>query len=351
MFDSEHIMQGHKMNLTMNEDWIGNKYIYLDWNVYKYMREPRKDKRDAEMIRLVNRLKVKYRFPYSIAHIKDRSSRFKAEYFRDVEEDFSFAESINERFMLVSGKEIERPEMIVICKLPMIECFNEYLNPTPNGGIIDNYEQDSLNFKNFLVDMSKVSRDHPLFDYIVKHNNVMSSDTLQEFITDLFPEIINSKDLYENLRAYANRLDINELLRRGDMALDTRLLLDQLLYYMAPMINSFKDDEDALANKWKNIVARWHKQTSCGEDTARILKDGYVLLDFHPLFNDKLKKNKNTLDNIIRDADHCFFASKAVYYVSEDERTRKKTKLIYKAYGIKTKVVSIEEFLSIFEPI
>ncbi len=68
----------------------------------------------------------------------------------------------------------------------------------------------------------------------------------------------------------------------------------------------------------------------------------------HPMFHDKLKKNKNTLSNIVRDSSHVDYASEANYFVSEDVQTRKKTKFLYDVYGIKTKIVSEEEFISNF---
>ena len=74
---------------------------------------------------------------------------------------------------------------------------------------------------------------------------------------------------------------------------------------------------------------------------------GYVLLDMHPLFKkEKLKKKKNTLDNIIRDGNHCYYASKAKYFVSEDEGVRKKVSFLYEVYGIKTNVKSEQEFMN-----
>lgn len=68
----------------------------------------------------------------------------------------------------------------------------------------------------------------------------------------------------------------------------------------------------------------------------------------HPLFGEKLKKNKNTLDNIIRDGNHVYYASEADFFVSEDETTRKKTSFMYEAFDIRTKVVSEKEFLSCY---
>lgn len=73
------------------------------------------------------------------------------------------------------------------------------------------------------------------------------------------------------------------------------------------------------------------------------------MLDFHPLFSEKLKANKNTLDNIIRDSNHVYYASEAEYFISEDKNTRVKTKFIYEVFDIATKVVSEKEFLEIID--
>ena len=127
-----------------------------------------------------------------------------------------------------------------------------------------------------------------------------------------------------------------------------RGLLDSLLYYMSPLIDSFSENEAELVGKWAGIVTVWFKQANSNPSREQLLKEGYLLLDFHPLFNDKLKKGKNTLDNIVRDGNHCFYASKAKYFVSEDEKTRRKTSFMYKAFGIDTKVVSIDEFMKNF---
>ena len=69
----------------------------------------------------------------------------------------------------------------------------------------------------------------------------------------------------------------------------------------------------------------------------------------HPLFKEKMKKGKNTLDNIIRDGNHCFYASNGQFFISEDEYTRRKTSFLYGTYNIKTKVVSESDFMNHFE--
>ncbi len=96
-----------------------------------------------------------------------------------------------------------------------------------------------------------------MYDFLKMHNEEMSSENLQEFLMDLFGHIFDDVNVYREFRTYANKLDVKELYNKGDMSLDTRLLLDRQLYYLAPMIDSLKDDEKTLAGKWKSIVRRW----------------------------------------------------------------------------------------------
>jgi len=52
------------MNINVNTEHIYDKYIYLDWNVFKYMKNNREDKMDLdkEFFEAVLKLKKKYRF-------------------------------------------------------------------------------------------------------------------------------------------------------------------------------------------------------------------------------------------------------------------------------------------------
>lgn len=51
---------------------------------------------------------------------------------------------------------------------------------------------------------------------------------------------------------------------------------------------------------------------------------------------------------MVRDGNHAYYVSEACYFVSEDGHTREKTQFLYDVYGIKTKVVSEEEFINHF---
>ena len=116
-----------KLNITINNSWQNKKYIYLDWNVFKYMSSPRSDKGniDIDMLNMVKKLKSKYIFPYSEGHIKDRSSRFKAEYRAEVEKDLEFVKTITDDYLLISRSQIPdvniRQKEIIIVKKPMLD--------------------------------------------------------------------------------------------------------------------------------------------------------------------------------------------------------------------------------------
>ncbi len=56
---------------------------------------------------------------------------------------------------------------------------------------------------------------------------------------------------------------------------------------------------------------------------------------------------KNKPSNLNRDMLHVLFGSKARFFVSNDVKTRKKAKITYRALNIKTKVLSLEEFIYI----
>ena len=310
------------------------------------MSSPRSDKGniDIDMLNMVKKLKSKYIFPYSEGHIKDRSSRFKAEYRAEVEKDLEFVKTITDDYLLISRSQIPdvniRQKEIIIVKKPMLEYFDAYIKMPKT----ESAKADRMEFEDFTVDMSAVATDHPLYEYLKENGGRVTPSGLNDFVNGLLDYIFDDINVYKRLRSYIKTLDVEKILNQP-MECMARLQADRLLYYMAPMIEYKDDDEKALAGKWKGICERWFSMNGkpCFEE---LIKQGYTLLDLHPLFNDKMKKGKNTLDNIVRDGSHCYYASNAKYFVSEDDRTRKKADFMYRAFGVNTKVMSESEFLN-----
>lgn len=313
----------------------------MDWNVIKYMKEPRLNKGglDEEFKNTVFKLKKKYKFPYSFAHIKDRANRYSKEHYDKVREDFEFAETVNDTICVGINKDLP-----ILVKEPMQTCFNEYLSESPKEL---SFADGSFPFS-FNVNMDKIDKTHPMYEFLREQSGEISGKSLDEFLQELYGVIFQDNSKYKNLRDYINNFDF-EYGMDQEYSFGEIIYLDRLLYHLFPFLDSFKDDESTLLKKWTDIADHWFSFNNTELRRDLLLIQGYSLLDMHPLFKEKLKKGKNTLDNIIRDGNHCFYASEAQYFVSEDENTRVKTAFLYKAYGIRTKVVSEQEFLNCFQ--
>ena len=82
--------------VDMNQIW-DKDYIYLDWNVIKYIKEPRADKEklDCDVYQIISKLNKKYVVPFSEAHIEDRCNNYKEEYLPLIEDDLQFVSRLS----------------------------------------------------------------------------------------------------------------------------------------------------------------------------------------------------------------------------------------------------------------
>lgn len=326
--------------MKSNETLINAKYVYLDWNVFKYMKEPRKDKKelDLQFKETVIKLKKKYKFPFSFAHIRDRANHYSKEYYDKVREDFDFVKKISESVCV--GVHESTPTLGIES---IQERFEDYLIEI---------KSENFNIKNTFpfslkVDVAKIDKEHPMYEFLEEREGIMTSNGMETFLQELYQAIFQDVGKYKKLRSFANKFDLESNLNQS-YSYDEGLYLERLICHLYPFLSSFQDDVETLKKKWPKIAERWFSINNKDLSKDLLLIQGYTLLDMHPLFNEKLKKGKNTLDNILRDGNHCFFASKANYFVSEDDQTRTKVSFLYDVYGIKTKVVSEYEFLNYF---
>ena len=327
-------------------DIIDSPYIYIDWNVVKYMKEPRSNciRMDNECRETIYKLKRKYKFPFSEAHIQDRASKFREEYRDKVIEDFMFFGGISDN--LVIGRCEEKDKFIMQYYNPM-KMFNDEVEKIENKVKQDNLYTPQGTFQ---ADMSKIGEDHPLYEMLKANNGLYTPTAMNDYIEKMFDKIFSDANEYKRFRNYIGKVNIdkNELLNQqsnlGDM------LYAQYLYnHMQEFVKSMQYNREELKQNWENITKEYLSMSSTTNlSKEKSLIQGYMLLEMHPIFYDQLKNKKNTLDNIRRDAMHVYYASEAKYFISEDLHTREKTKFLYEVYNIKTKVVSEEEFLEYF---
>lgn len=329
------------MNATVNPDEVNDPYIYLDWNVFKYMKNNRSKYKelDEEFSKLIDKIKKRYRIPISPAHIKDRMSRFSETYIEDVREDFAFVDSVCEGYFI--GNIPNKNDQLGLVKADIKNCYVDYMNEKEN---LENDESFASFISDCVINPNSVSSSHPMYYYLKDNQgNVKDFDT---FLEKMYKDIFNETGTYANLRDYIRQFEID---KAEFHVLNLREIceLDRLLYHITPFLLSFKyDSVEQLCNNWKYIANRFLSYNTSNPAMEKLLIHGYTLLDMHPLIKkEKLKKKKNTLDNIIRDGSHCYYASKANYFVSEDEAIRDKMSFLYSAYDIKTKILSEQELL------
>lgn len=71
----------------------------------------------------------------------------------------------------------------------------------------------------------------------------------------------------------------------------------------------------------------------------------FELLDLFGFWKDQFTFKSNYAR--LWDANHAFFASICNYFVSDDRRTREKTKVVYQLYNIKTNIISSKELINL----
>lgn len=318
------------------------KYIYLDWNVVKYLRENRNgaEFHDKELETLLCKLKNRYIFPFSIYHVKDRLSNYNPDYEKEVSEDLAFFENLAEKNCVVWSNS---KDDIELTKVPILNCRSEMEKEKKKKLPIQSMTRLMPEIS---VDMTKIDRSHPMYEFLEAHQAKLNGQLMQELLESFYESIFDDGILYKKFRNYVNDHK-KELL---NPPVENRCDLLSFFYrYCAPYIRSFDYSEKKLEENWKNIAESWFMLSYGSEIPFPVLlSNGYILLEGHPLFYDKINKSKNNLSNISRDANHLYFASKAEYLISEDEHFRKKAKFLYQVYSIKTKVVSVTEFLEKF---
>lgn len=308
------------------------RYIYLDWNVIQYIKHEKVvDGRfnAVEFKSFMQHLKSRYVFPASEGHLKDLSATFEKNLLY-IEEDLSFLNEISEGFMLgVLPNESLKP-----VKADIKAEFEKIQNES------EVEPEFSIEGGSYQVDMDKLSRKSLFRPFLDKNSGVLDATVIVDFLQMMWDSMDDS-DIYKSLR---NEV---ELLHKTVPSQDT-IIKKERPYFKR--IEAFFDigkinSVDELEEKFKGIQSSF-----LAIDGRRLenmtkgqkIENAYALLDFSPLFRDKINK-KNRPGNMYRDLKNFFFASDAKYYVTEDDATYKKSKFVARLLGLPVRVVKMDE--------
>lgn len=163
------------------------------------MKEPRTDKGeiDKQFKELVFKLKNKYKFPFSYAHIRDRANRYSKEHYEKVKQDLEFVESISDSICV----EIYLGEP-VLYKVDIQDCFEDYISED----YISKEEKNTLNIStsfqfSYKVDMQKIDKNHPMYDFLLESNGMIDAKGMDEFLQNMYQFIFSDAVRYKKFVA------------------------------------------------------------------------------------------------------------------------------------------------------
>lgn len=308
------------------------KYIVFDWNVIQYIKNSRtRNDCDRQLSDLLPILKKKYYFPFCEVHLRDLKTSYIQSHFEMVNNDLEFLENLSQGIGLIKKNE---EKCLAKCSL---KTYFDYIlsEEIPDIKLIPKINSISK------IDVDKLDLDNPLKPLLDKTDGVLYPYAFYLWLEEKFKTFFTEKDDYKNLRNYVQKIknDLYSISTNDQYG-------KQLVEHVTPFFESLEiTNIEELASVWKSVVDSWLKLnfSQASPNLELTLLISYALLDFQPCFHEKIK-NKNKLDNLVRDAKMIYYASSSEFFVTEDSSCYKKAKFIFSVYGIKTKVVKIEEF-------
>ena len=172
------------------EEVCGRKYIYLDWNVFKYIKEPRTEyeELDKSVKEIVIRTRNKYVYPFSEAHLRDRVNKYKPAYREKVEEDLSFVENISEGYCLAY-----RPDngWIQPIKQSITEVFEQIISLQDKPLDLSAVYPDMVPFE---VNNNEFENDELLSKFLPEEKVALDRNKMGEFVERIFWECFAQKN-------------------------------------------------------------------------------------------------------------------------------------------------------------
>lgn len=284
---------------------LKDKFIYLDWNVFKYL----KDNKESEFSKRVNSIKENFKVPYSFAHLCDLQKNYNSTTEKFVRSDLEFLEKCSEGYMI--------------------------------GIFEDDY------------DLSNENDIYGKFDEVSKFNKLDTSYNLPKDQIDkitLEIENIGFKEFFKGKECLFP-LVIKQALSRFNA--------DYKLYKLHRdfILNSFSESEEGKLfdelkgelldpNKFKQCVDLFLKYSAMKNTESMRIGVGYCLLDYNRNYKEKITK-KSHFPNIYNDGEHLKCAKHSEMYITLDRATKEKSQYLFKVFEINTPIYTIDDFLKI----
>lgn len=328
-------------------------YIYLDSNAFWVMKPTDKDF-DEDFRDTVERLRGRFKFPFSKAHFLDIAVSDQPGNEANVERDLAFLAQVSQRYAVVFDHGIAKPP----------EEFDPTPGPVSGGGLpwvvrgqFDDVaaeyrnmpkafpEEPSFRFEgtSHEVNLNKLHKPHPLKRLLQAAGGVFSPEILQVYAQELW-------DGRDNPGTYRT---FRECVSKACESLGAKgtLLGPEGVEGLAPlkalMTARTPEEVTPLLLEATDALCSINGQRLNGLLWPDRLVRAYHLLDFHAEMWEPVNK-KNRPSNMGVDSEHLVHAAGMKHLVTCDQGFAKKAKVVFSAFGIRTRVSDVSGFKAIF---
>jgi hypothetical protein len=318
-----------------------NAYIYLDWNVFKYIKSPRNDNNyesDVEFSGLINKLSNKYIIPFSEGHLADLMVSWSEENKNKVDSDLDLIKKITkEQYIKIHENNFDFYTVDPVIGFYRYKSEVEE-HPTDNPSI--NISGNPLS-----IDTSLLHSDELLAPFIKENNGTLDPITFHTFLLHVRNNI-DDPNYYNLFRE--NIFKLNERFSNRDTVIDKN---SEYFKSILPLLNFTLETDESII---KNTILSVGQSLGyiSGYDFNQIslprkIQILYGILDFNFHLKEKVNKKNKPL-NMHRDGLNLINALYARYYVTEDRNTKIKSEIVLKALEQKLPVLTMKELLHRF---
>lgn len=320
--------------------------VYFDWNVLSQIKNG-----EHKELREIIFDNEKLFIPFSTSHIGDILSSFKeTETQKDyIESDLNFiSELTKDKCLMNTGKDV-----VLDYYLPK-ELFEQRIeeknlfNDISLDGLMNIFEQDDLT-KNMGKSLINLLKSIPLEE---SFKQAFESPESAEQMQKMFPGLKENPTMEGFFKSFSKmNLNLNE----SDGYQELRKTIQGGLGINRDKIFDSNDPYKIIDGRYKQIGTSPNQFIDNSQNAPKWFNEianEYLVLDMHGYQEDKVnikKGRKETFKNTTEDAFHAAFATICNFYVINDNKSYKKTKLIYEKLGINTIVLKPSEFVEHYQ--
>lgn len=315
--------------------------IYLDWQIFQYIKSPRKNNKYDELLRfIIQNHSPETVFPYSVAHLNDLYNAFKksGEITTFIKEDLDLIRNSCDSVLI--HKDYKTNEIKLVKYDPVIyfdqiikdkkedvfniESIGKVFDDIPGGSVYRKIFEELINQKIPNPNREKIA------DEQLKTNQLLEifqneSFTINDFFvrfSDFFKRMNSEHDFYKELRQQSSQIK--------------------------KFYNSHATKDQDIFRENLDFIYKYYNKKFDEQDFYTQYTTAYSLLDITGIRSEKITR-KNHFPNISNDSIHSFYGQNSDFYITEDDANYQKSKFLAEYFQIKNRVVKLDEFIDLIE--